>query len=166
MLPEPIRDAQFMAMVGGGRPAYGRTMDVAALRNFCLGFPGAYEDFPFGPETSVFKVRASTAGGTRWEAKMFALSAMDPDDWSVSLKCEPALAEQLRKAHPEITGGWHLNKNHWNTVRLDGALPDSTVRDMVEDSYDLVVSGLTRKQQEQLGWARLVREGSAWTARP
>lgn len=132
-------------------------MDAAELRKICLSFPGAFEDFPFGPETSVFKVRSAVAGGARHEAKMFAASAMDPEDWSVSLKCEPALAEQLRAAHSEITGAWHMNKRHWNGVRLDGSLPDSMVRDMVEDSYDLVVASLSRKQQEQLGWARLVR---------
>ncbi len=132
-------------------------MDAAALRGICLGFPGAFEDYPFGPETAVFKVRAAVPGGTRHEAKMFALSALDPDDFAVSLKCEPALAEQLRAAHPEVTGAGHLNKKHWNGVRLDGALPDSMVRDMVEDSYDLVVATLSRRQQEQLGWARLAR---------
>jgi predicted DNA-binding protein (MmcQ/YjbR family) len=130
-------------------------MDPAALRKICLSFPGAYEDYPFGPETAVFKVRANIAGGARHEAKLFALSAMDPRDWYVNLKCEPNLAVQLRAAHPEITGAWHMNKTHWNGIRLDGALPDDMIRDMVEDSYDLVVAGLTRKQQEQLGWARL-----------
>ncbi|MCU1562874.1 MAG: hypothetical protein V7635_1356 [Arthrobacter sp.] len=132
-------------------------MDAAALRALCLGFPGAFEDFPFGPETSVFKVRAAVSGGARHEAKMFALSSMDDAALSVSLKCEPALAEQLRAVHPEITGAWHLNKTHWNGVRLDGSLPDSMVRDLVEDSYDLVVATLSRRQQEQLGWARLTR---------
>lgn len=132
-------------------------MDAAALRDICLGFPGAYEDFPFGPETSVFKVRAAVSGGARHEAKMFALSATGAADLSVSLKCEPALAEQLRAAHAEITGAWHLNKTHWNGVRLDGSLSDSMIRDMVEDSYDLVVATLSRRQQEQLGWARLTR---------
>ncbi|BCW82875.1 DNA-binding protein [Arthrobacter sp. NicSoilE8] len=131
-------------------------MDVPRLREICLGFPGAFEDFPFGPELSVFKVRAAVAGGVRHEAKMFALSAMDPGNWSVSLKCEPALAEQLRAAHPEITGAWHLNKRHWNGVRLDGGLPDDMIRDMVEDSYDLVVASLSRRQREQLGWAGLL----------
>jgi predicted DNA-binding protein (MmcQ/YjbR family) len=137
-------------------------MDAAQLKAFCLSFPGAYEDFPFGPETSVFKVRASVAGGARHEAKMFASSALDAQSLSVSLKCEPALAEQLRAAHPEITGAWHMNKTHWNGVRLDGDLPDAMIRDMVEDSYDLVVATLSRKQQEQLGWARLTgfREGT------
>ena len=132
-------------------------MDPAELRKVCLSFPGVFEDFPFGPETSVFKVRAAVAGGARHEAKMFALSTMDPDNWSVSLKCEPALAEQLRAANPEITGAWHMNKTHWNGVRLDGALADDMIRDMVEDSYDLVVATLSRKQQEQLGWARLAK---------
>jgi predicted DNA-binding protein (MmcQ/YjbR family) len=130
-------------------------MDAAQLKAICLSFPGSFEDFPFGPETSVFKVKAHVAGGARHEAKMFALSAMDSADWSVSLKCEPALAEQLRAANPEITGAWHMNKTHWNGVRLDGDLPDAMIRDMVEDSYDLVVASLSRKQQEQLGWARL-----------
>ncbi|KRE81656.1 MmcQ/YjbR family DNA-binding protein [Arthrobacter sp. Soil763] len=132
-------------------------MDPAALRGLCLAFPGAYEDYPFGPETAVFKVRAAVPGGSRHDAKMFALSAMDAQDFSVSLKCEPALAEQLRAAHPEITGAWHLNKKHWNGVRLDGELPDAMIRDLVEDSYDLVVATLTRRQQVQLGWARLAR---------
>ncbi|KUM34380.1 MmcQ/YjbR family DNA-binding protein [Arthrobacter sp. EpRS71] len=136
-------------------------MDVPTLREICLGFPGAFEDFPFGPETSVFKVRSAVAGGARHEAKMFALSSMDPDHWSVSLKCEPALAEQLRAANPEITGAWHMNKTHWNGVRLDGNLSDEVIRDMVEDSYDLVVATLSRKQQEQLGWARLAKPEGA-----
>ena len=136
-------------------------MDAAALRGICLGFPGAFEDFPFGPETSVFKVRAAVSGGARRDAKMVALSALAAADFSVSLKCEPALAEQLRAAHPEITGAWHMNKKHWNGVRLDGSLPDAMVRDMVEDSYDLVVASLSRRQQEQLGWARLAGGGRA-----
>ncbi|MET4146632.1 MmcQ/YjbR family DNA-binding protein [Arthrobacter sp. UYCo732] len=137
-------------------------MDAAHLKAVCLSFPGAFEDFPFGPETSVFKVRAHVCGGARHKAKMFASSALDARDLCVSLKCEPALAEQLRAAHPEIAGAWHMNKTHWNGVRLDGALPDDMILDMVEDSYDLAVATLSRKQQEQLGWARLTgsRDGS------
>ncbi|AUZ33479.1 MmcQ-like protein [Arthrobacter sp. PGP41] len=130
-------------------------MDPDALRKICLSFPGAYEDYPFGPETAVFKVRAEAAGGGRNGGKVFALSSMNTKDGYVNLKCEPGLAVQLRAAHPEITGAWHMNKAHWNGVKLDGALPVGMIRDMVEDSYDLVVAGLTRKQQEQLGWTRL-----------
>ena len=117
-------------------------MDAKALRDCCLSFTGAEETFPFGPRTSVFKV----AG------KMFALSALGAEELSVSLKCEPDLAQALRAAHAAVLPGYHLNKRHWNTVMLDGSLPDATVRDMVEDSYDLVVSGLPRGQRLKLGW--------------
>lgn len=113
-----------------------------ALKALCLGHNGAAETFPFTAETSVFKV-----GG-----KIFALSALDADPLCVSLKCEPEIALRLRAAHPEITAGWHLNKRHWNTVRLDGPLPDSLVREMIEDSYDLVVAKLPRARQLLLDW--------------
>ncbi len=105
-------------------------------------FPGSEETFPFGPETSVFKV----AG------KMFALSQLRSEALSVSLKCEPRLAEQLREAHAAVTPGYHLNKRHWNTVAVDGSLSDQMIRDMIEDSYDLVVSALPRKTRLELGW--------------
>jgi predicted DNA-binding protein (MmcQ/YjbR family) len=112
------------------------------LRDRCLEFAGAEETFPFGPETSVFKV-----GG-----KMFALSQLDAESLRVSLNCEPQLAEALRAAHPAVIPGYHLNKRHWNTVILDGSLPDEAIRDMVEDSYDLVVGGLPRTRRRALGW--------------
>ncbi|GAB3280431.1 MmcQ/YjbR family DNA-binding protein [Sinomonas notoginsengisoli] len=131
-------------------------MDAAQLRALCLGFAGAYEDFPFGPESSVFKVRAP-AGGEDLPGKMFALASLDVVPLRVALKCDPVLAVQLRAAHPEITGAWHMNKRHWSDVRLDGSLTDSDVRDLVEDSYDLVVAGLPRAQREALGWSRLAR---------
>ena len=119
-----------------------RPMDADALRDLCLTFQGSEETFPFGFETSVFKV----AG------KMFALSRLAGEPLSVSLKCEPQLAEQLRAAHPCITAGYHLNKRHWNTVVLDGSLSEQTVADMVEDSYDLIVSKLSRARQRALLW--------------
>jgi predicted DNA-binding protein (MmcQ/YjbR family) len=114
-----------------------------ALRKLCLGFPGASETFPFGPEHSVFKV----------EGKLFAISALAASPLKVSLKCEPDLAEQLRAAWPDaIAPGYHLNKRHWNTVTLDGSLTDAMVRDMVEDSYDLIVAAMPRATRERLGW--------------
>lgn len=116
-------------------------MDGKALRRLCLGFAGSEETFPFGPETSVFKV----AG------KMFALSHLSRDPLSVSLKCDPPLAEELRAAHPAITPGYHLNKRHWNTVVIDGSLPEPMIADMIEDSYDLVVSQLPRVRRRALG---------------
>ena len=118
-------------------------MNAAQLRRWCLAQPGAVEEFPFTPEHSVFKV----AG------KMFALSALDRTPLEVSVKCEPELALQLRETYAAIRPGYHLNKTHWNTVTLDGSLPDRLVRDLVEDSYDLVVSALPKRTREQLGWA-------------
>ena len=115
-------------------------MTARALRRLCLSFRGAVEEFPFGPETSVFKV-----GG-----KMFALSGLERRPLHVSLKCEPDLADQLRRAHEAINPGYHLNKRHWNTVTLDGSLPDDMVRDLIEDSYDLVVAGLPRAKRTAL----------------
>ena len=103
-------------------------MTAAALRRWCLARPGATEEFPFGERTSVFKV-----GG-----KMFALSSLKSRPLSVSVKCDPELASQLRAAYPAIRPGYHLNKRHWNTITLDGSLDDKTVFDMLEDSYDLV----------------------------
>jgi predicted DNA-binding protein (MmcQ/YjbR family) len=113
------------------------------LRKLCLGFPEAFEHFPFGPEHSVFKV----------EGKLFAISALRRSPLKVSLKCEPELAEQLRASFPEaIAPGYHLNKRHWNTVTLDDSVPDEMVRDMVEDSYDLIVAAMPRAVRERLGW--------------
>jgi predicted DNA-binding protein (MmcQ/YjbR family) len=84
--------------------------------------------------------------------KIFALSRLGEHPLRVSLKCEPALAEQLREAHHAVLPGYHLSKRHWNTVIIDGSLPDKMVTDMVEDSYDLVVSMLPRARRGALGW--------------
>ena len=117
-------------------------MNVGEFRAHCLSFAGAAETFPFGPETSVFRVAR----------KMFALSQLDQMPLRVSLKCEPGLAEQLRETHAAVLPGYHLNKRHWNTVIVDGSLADQVIKDMIEDSYDLVVSSLPKARQEALGW--------------
>jgi predicted DNA-binding protein (MmcQ/YjbR family) len=112
------------------------------LRERCLELPGTAEEFPFRPELSVFKV----------SGKVFALTALDQRPLRISLKCEPGLAEQLRNTYSAVRPGYHLNKRHWNTVNVDGSLPDRLVLDMIEDSYDLVVAGLPKKVQAGLGW--------------
>jgi predicted DNA-binding protein (MmcQ/YjbR family) len=117
-------------------------MNPDELHDHLLSFTGAEETFPFGPNTSVFKV-----GG-----KMFALSQLGADSLRVSLKCEPRLAEALREAHAAVIPGYHLNKRHWNTVILDGSLAEQVVKDMIEDSYDLVVSALPAHQRRARGW--------------
>ncbi|MFJ3584975.1 MmcQ/YjbR family DNA-binding protein [Streptomyces sp. NPDC090127] len=108
-------------------------MTPEQLRAFCLEFNDATEEFPFGPDTSVFKV----AG------KLFALSSLDGRPLRVNLKCDPDDAVRLREEHPAIVPGYHMNKRHWNTVTV-GELPERMVRELVEDSYDLVVAGLPK----------------------
>ena len=104
--------------------------------------PGTVEEFPFTEGLSVFKV----AG------KMFALTRLPAKPLQVSLKCDPDLAHQFRRSYEAVQPGYHLNKRHWNTVVLDGSVPDPMVRDMIEDSYDLVVAKLPRATQARLGW--------------
>ncbi|HTK60839.1 MAG TPA: MmcQ/YjbR family DNA-binding protein [Pseudonocardia sp.] len=123
-------------------------MTSEELKAICLAFAGAREEFPFDEANSVFKV----AG------KIFALSRLGGLPLRVSLKCDPDLALQLRASYPSITAGYHLNKRHWNTVEIDGSVPDQLLRDMVEDSYDLVVAGLPRAQRERLSWKALSTE--------
>jgi predicted DNA-binding protein (MmcQ/YjbR family) len=98
------------------------------------------EDYPFGDEVAVFKV----AG------RMFALVPLGPPPESVSLKCDPDLAVGLRGRYAAITPGYHLNKRHWNTVALDGSVPDDEVLDLIDHSYELVVARLTRAQRNEL----------------
>ena len=120
------------------------------LREHCLSFPGSEQTFPFGSDTSVFKV----AG------KIFALSALNRTPLEVSLKCEPALAEQLRQVHPAVRPGYHLNKRHWNTVTIDASMAQRLIEDMIEDSYDLVVSALPAARRRALLWRPDEPQGS------
>ncbi len=99
--------------------------DVAA---YCLGKPGAREDYPFGPEASVFKVNG----------KMFALTPATERPATINLKCDPIRSIRLRQDYPEITPGYHMNKQHWNTLDLTGKLPPELVRDLIDHSYELV----------------------------
>lgn len=117
-------------------------MTFAEIEAACLALPGAVKEFPFGDGIAVFKV-----GG-----KIFALAPVRAERPSISLRCEPELAVALRKRHPEIVPGWHLNKRHWNTVALDGSLERTMVVELIEDSYDLVVERLPRRQRTALRW--------------
>jgi predicted DNA-binding protein (MmcQ/YjbR family) len=116
-------------------------MNLEALRTYLLSKPGAVEDRPFGPQPLVLKV-----GG-----KIFALVAEDAAPLNVSLKCDPAHARFLRDSFPAVRPGYHLNKQHWNTVTLDGTIPDEGIRAMIDESYTLVVKSLTKAAREQLG---------------
>jgi len=106
-------------------------MTPDALVDLCLSMPQAVETFPFGVETSVFK--------TSGNGKIFAISALEGDPLTVSLKCDPEESRALRAQFPgHITPGYHLNKKHWITVVLDGSVSDELVEQLVWDSHALV----------------------------
>lgn len=115
-------------------------MDVDAFRAHCLGKAGVTEGSPFGPEHIVFKV-----GG-----KMFALLAFEEIPPSANLKCDPDLALELRDRYEEVRPGYHMNKKHWNTVQIDGAISQTELAKMIDHSYELVVKALSKAQRERL----------------
>lgn len=108
------------------------------LLALCERRPGAVAEYPFGPTARVYKV-----GG-----KMFALVAEDA--LKITLKCDPALADMLRRKYPAVTPGYYMNKRHWNTVAVDGSIPSAEVAEMVQASYDLVVRSLPKADREAL----------------
>jgi len=115
-------------------------MTLSELQSYLLAKKGATEETPFGPEALVYKV----AG------KMFALVAWEAAPLTVSLKCEPGQALFLRDLYPAVRPGYHMNKTHWNTIALDGSVPEEEVRGMIDVSYELVVNSLTRTQRARL----------------
>ncbi len=116
-------------------------MNLETVRRYLLALPGAVEDHPFGPQPLVLKV-----GG-----KIFALVAADATPLNISLKCEPDHAQFLRDSFPAVRPGYHLNKQHWNTVTLDGSIPDAGIRSMIDESYRLVVGGLSKAARSRIG---------------
>lgn len=116
-------------------------MDIETFRTYCLSKKGTDESFPFGEQTLVFKVMG----------KMFALAGLDNEDFTANLKCDPERVIQLREEHPlDILPGYHMNKKHWNTVRFESDLDDTFLSELVDHSYDLVVSKLTKKDKAAL----------------
>ncbi|MDQ3072002.1 MAG: MmcQ/YjbR family DNA-binding protein [Bacteroidota bacterium] len=115
-------------------------MNIETLREYCIAKKGTLETFPFGENTLVFKV----AG------KMYLLTDVTSADLSFNIKCDPEKAAELRERHSCVTPGWHMNKKHWNTIAVDGSVSDSTLREWIDHSYDLVVASLPKKQKEEL----------------
>lgn len=114
-------------------------MNIEDFREYCMGKPGVTEEFPFDEVTLVFKVMG----------KMFALTNLD-GDWSLALKCDPQRAIDLREQFPAIQPGYHMSKVHWNTVMMDGSLPQPLVLEMIDHSYQLVVDKLPKKVKDVL----------------
>jgi predicted DNA-binding protein (MmcQ/YjbR family) len=115
-------------------------MNPESFRAHCLSKAAAAEGTPFGPENIVFKV----------DGKMFALLALDEVPARVNLKCDPDLALELRDRYEQVEPGYHMNKKHWNTVVLDGVIPEREVRKMIDHSYELVVQSLPARKRKAL----------------
>ncbi len=111
-------------------------MNIEELREYCLGKKAVTEEFPFGDSTLVFKV-----GG-----KVFLLAGLEQLPLQFNVKCDPARAIELREQYASVKPGYHMNKKHWNTVVVDGSIPARQIREMIDDSYTLVVNSLPRKK--------------------
>jgi predicted DNA-binding protein (MmcQ/YjbR family) len=102
-------------------------MNIETIREYCISKDDVTEGFPFGEDTLVFKR----------SGKIFALTNLD-GDLSINLKCDPALAIELRERYRAVTPGYHMNKKHWNTVMIDGSVPDAEILKWIDHSYNLV----------------------------
>lgn len=114
-------------------------MHIEQFRDFCLSLKGTEETFPFGEDTLVFKIMG----------KMFALTSFSEPD-RCNLKCNPEYALELRADYAAVTPGFHMNKSHWNTIMYNMDLSDKLLLELVQHSYDLVVSSLPKKTQREL----------------
>jgi predicted DNA-binding protein (MmcQ/YjbR family) len=115
-------------------------MDLAAFREYCLSKPHVTEGTPFGEDVLVFKV----------VGKIFALAGLDQVPATANLKCDPDLALDLRDRYEQVRPGYHMNKKHWNTIELEGGIPETELRAMIDHSYELIVGALPRKLRAKL----------------
>lgn len=114
-------------------------MNIEAYREYCISKPGVTEEFPFDENTLVFKVMG----------KMFALADVE-EFRSINLKCDPEVAVKLREEYDSVKPGYHMNKKHWNTILMDGVLPDDKLKHWINHSYELVVAGLPKRLKDEL----------------
>jgi len=116
-------------------------MNIELARAYCLSKKGATESFPFNETTLVFKVMD----------KMFGLMGLDKDPFTMNLKCDPERAIELRDEYDgDIIPGFHMSKKHWNTVFFESELSDALLKELIDHSYDLVVSKLRKMDKEVL----------------
>ncbi len=115
-------------------------MDIESIRQYCLQKKETTEGFPFGHDTLVFKVKA----------KMFLLLALNQDPLTFNAKCDPLVAIELREQYESIQPGYHMNKKLWNTITVDATIPNKLIKEMIDNSYMLVVKSLSKRDQESL----------------
>ena len=114
-------------------------MNIEAFRDYCLNLKGTTEELPFDEKTLVFKVMG----------KLYVLTNIDLFE-SINVKCNPEKAIELREQYEDVIPGFHMNKKHWNTIRLNNTIDDRQIYEWVKDSYSLIVAKLTKKQREEL----------------
>ncbi len=116
-------------------------MNIEEFREYCLNKNKVTEEFPFDEVTLVFKVCN----------KLFALTGLDNPEFAINLKCDPEWAEELRETYDGvIVPGYHMNKKHWNTVYVNGSIPEKLLKKLVDHSYNLVVKGLPKSLRDTL----------------
>lgn len=119
-------------------------MNIEELREYCISKKGVEESFPFDAETLVFKVMG----------KAFLLTGLNENPLEFNVKCDPEKAIELREHYSCVKPGFHMNKKHWNTVVLDGSANRKLLQEWITDSYNLVVSGLTKELKKKLAAMR------------
>lgn len=115
-------------------------MNVEEIREYCMSLKGVEEEFPFGETTLVFKVMG----------KMFCLCGLENNPASCNVKCDPEKAIELREEYSGVLPGYHMNKQHWNTIVFDGSFDDRQAKEWILHSYELVGASLTKKLKEEL----------------
>ncbi|MBN8682741.1 MAG: MmcQ/YjbR family DNA-binding protein [Chitinophagales bacterium] len=115
-------------------------MDIEAFREYCLSKKGTSEDFPFDEVTLCLRVMG----------KIFAITGLDAERFTVNLKCDPEYAVELREQYEDIVPGWHMSKTHWNTVDFEGSLDAKMLRQLIDHSYDQVVKKMKKSEKEAL----------------
>ncbi len=109
-------------------------MDIEQLRDYCLSKPFVEEGFPFGLEVLVFKVNG----------KIFLFTSLDEPQLQFNVKCNPALAEELREQYSCVLPGFHMNKKHWNTILVDGSVSSALLKEWIDHSYELIAKSQKR----------------------
>jgi len=115
-------------------------MDIESLRAYCLKKKEVTEEFPFGDTTLVFKIRG----------KIFLLASLESAPLQFNLKSDPDKAIEMREAYDSVRPGYHMNKKHWNTILADGNIPAKKIKELIDDSYTLVIKSLPKKNQTGL----------------
>lgn len=124
------------------------SLTAEQVEKYLLSKPETVLSYPFGDGVKVFKVKN----------KMFATISLGAEsvfegaskNYWMNLKCDPDEAAMLRDIFASVIPGYHMNKKLWNTVILDGSIPQGEIERMMDNSYMLVVSKMTKKDQQSI----------------